>query len=219
MLEATKLEKSFTIDNRRIPVLKGIDVSIKDGEFVVIRGTSGSGKSTLLSILSGLDRPTKGQVTLDGFKLSDASESEAADVRARKIGFIFQSFQLLPMLTAVENVAFPAEIIGDKHAYSKASALLKKVGLDHRKDNMPHQLSGGEKQRVALCRAIINKPSVIFADEPTGNLDSKNTDNVLNLLLDLHREMKSTLILVTHNDNLASSADRTLMLKDGRFDA
>ncbi len=217
ILEARHLNKAYTVDNRRITVLRDISLSIAAGEFVVIMGSSGSGKTTLLTLLSGLDQPSSGQVTIQGQAITGATEDELAPIRNRMIGFVFQSFHLVPSMTAKENIMFPAEIMGKKDAEKIARGLLKRVGLADRADNMPSQLSGGEKQRVSLCRAMVNHPRLLFADEPTGNLDSENGNIVLSQLIDLKNEQGSTLILVTHNPDIAKAADRVLTLEDGRF--
>ena len=217
ILEARNLNKTYALDNRRITVLKDISLSIATGEFVVITGSSGSGKTTLLTLLSGLDQPSSGQVAIQGQEIVGATEDELAPIRNRMIGFVFQSFHLVPSTTAKENIMFPAEIMGKKDAEQAARRLLKRVGLADRADNMPSQLSGGEKQRVSLCRAMVNHPKLLFADEPTGNLDSENGRVVLSQLIDLKTEQGATLVLVTHNPDIAKAADRVLTLEDGRL--
>ena len=217
ILEARHLNKTYALDNRRITVLKDISLSIATGEFVVITGSSGSGKTTLLTLLSGLDQPSSGQVAIQGQEITGATEDELAPIRNRMIGFVFQSFHLVPSMTAKENIMFPAEIMGKKDAEQTARRLLKRVGLADRADNMPSQLSGGEKQRVSLCRAMVNHPKLLFADEPTGNLDSENGRVVLSQLIDLKTEQGATLVLVTHNPDIAKAADRVLTLEDGRL--
>ena len=217
ILEARNLNKIYALDNRRITVLKDISLSIATGEFVVITGSSGSGKTTLLTLLSGLDQPSSGQVAIQGQEIVGATEDELAPIRNRMIGFVFQSFHLVPSMTAKENIMFPAEIMGKKDAEQTARRLLKRVGLADRADNMPSQLSGGEKQRVSLCRAMVNHPKLLFADEPTGNLDSENGRVVLSQLIDLKTEQGATLVLVTHNPDIAKAADRVLTLEDGRL--
>jgi putative ABC transport system ATP-binding protein len=217
VVEASRLTKTYTIGERTIHVLEDLSLSVAEGEFLVIQGNSGSGKTTLLSLLSGLDRPTRGRVFLDGKDITDLQEDELAPLRNETIGFVFQSFHLVPSLTAMENVMFPAELRRDRHAMERARGLLERVGMQEREESFPHQLSGGEKQRVAICRALVNHPRVIFADEPTGNLDSVNGQAVLDLLLELRREHHSTLVLVTHSGQIASMADRTILLRDGRI--
>lgn len=217
ILEVKNIKKNFTLEKNKIEILKGISVKIKKGEFVAIMGSSGSGKSTFLSIIAGLDKPTSGSVTLDNEILTNLNEDKLAKMRNEKIGFIFQSFYLIPSLTAKENVMFPLEI-SKKLNEKKVDGLLERVKLSHRKNNYPNQLSGGEKQRVAISRALINNPAIIFADEPTGNLDSKNGEDILKLLLELKEEFKTTLVVVTHEEKLAKKADRILMLKDGKIE-
>lgn len=199
-----------------VEALRGVDLHAGAGEFVAVTGSSGSGKSTLLTVLSGLDLPTSGTISIDGIDLTRANEDELSSLRNTRIGFVFQAFHLVSSLTALDNVAFPAELAGDPLALERARDLLKRVGLEARQDSFPHQLSGGEKQRVAICRALVNRPALIFADEPTGNLDSVNGEEVLNLLLELRAEYGSTLVLVTHSDSLAARADRIIHMRDGR---
>lgn len=216
-LEARRLTKSYTIGSRTITVLDDVSFTIAPGEFVVIKGSSGSGKTTLLSLLSGLDNPTSGRVLVQGKDITDLSEDALAPMRNRTIGFVFQSFHLVPSLNALENVMFPAELAGTDRPEMRAADLLERVGVGHRVNNYPHQLSGGERQRVAICRALINDPRILFADEPTGNLDSRNGDAILDLLLDLHRERGTTLVMVTHSDAIANMAERVLNIHDGRL--
>jgi putative ABC transport system ATP-binding protein len=217
ILQAQHITKTYRVDNRVIPVLVDVSLTVEAGEFVIISGSSGSGKTTLLTVLSGLDHPTSGQVFIDGRDITDASEADLAPLRNRVIGFVFQSFHLVPSMTAVENVMFPAELKGDLDAADRASQLLARVGLSGRAGNLPSQLSGGEKQRVALCRALINRPKLLFADEPTGNLDSDNGRAVLDQLIDLKQVYGATLVLVTHNPEIARAADRVLTLTDGHL--
>lgn len=217
ILEAKNLNKTYTVDHRNIMVLNDISLAVAPGEFVVIAGSSGSGKTTLLTLLSGLDHPSSGRVFIDQRDITDASEDELAPLRNRMIGFVFQSFHLVPSMTAIENIMFPAELLGRPDAEKKARQLLERVGLEDRADNLPSQLSGGEKQRISLCRAMINDPKLLFADEPTGNLDSQNGRIVLAQLLELKAEQGATLILVTHNPEIAAAADRVLTLIDGRL--
>ena len=198
-------------------VLDSISLSVAEGEFLVIKGESGSGKSTLLSLLSGLDRPDTGRILLGDQDITDFTEDDLAPIRNSTFGFIFQSFHLIPSLTARENVMFPAELNGDLRAREKADRLLERVGLSARAASFPHQLSGGEKQRCALCRALINEPHILFADEPTGNLDLANGRAVMTLLRELQREQRTSLILVTHSQDIAQSADRVITLQDGRI--
>jgi len=215
IVETRNLEKIYTIGERRQQILKDVNLRIVAGEFVVVSGSSGSGKTTLLSILSGLDRPTSGSILLSGRDITGLSEDELAPVRNLETGFVFQAFHLVPSLTALENVMFPAELRRDPEARTKAGDLLRRVGLWERRDSFPQQLSGGEKQRTAICRALINRPKIIFADEPTGNLDSENSRGIVELLAELHREEKTTLVLATHSPEIASRADRVIVLRDG----
>lgn len=217
ILEAVDLNKSYSAGSRSIKVLEGIFLTVVAGEFLVVEGKSGSGKSTLLSLLAGLDKPDAGKIMLTGTDITELPEEKLAPFRNRTIGFVFQAFHLMPSLTALENIMFPAELGGDKQAAAKAERLLNRVGLHERGGNFPHQLSGGEKQRVAICRALINEPAVLFADEPTGNLDSANDTLVLNLLLELRREHRTSLILATHSSVIARTADRVVRLADGRI--
>ena len=196
-------------------ILKGINLEIPRGQFAAIMGPSGSGKSTLLGLLAGLDSPTTGQIILDGEDITQLSEDQMALVRGRKIGFVFQSYHLLPTLTAEENVLLPMELAGKTADRSRARDLLNRVGLKGRFDHYPVQLSGGEQQRVALARAFALHPPILLADEPTGNLDSAAGRVVLDLLLALNREEGATLVLVTHEQSLAECADRRILLRDG----
>jgi putative ABC transport system ATP-binding protein len=185
----------------------------------VVNGPSGSGKTTLITLLSGLDRPSAGTVRLDGRELTTLSEEQLAPLRNAAIGFVFQAYHLIPSLSALENVMFPAELRGDAQARAKARELLAKAGVAGREANFPHQLSGGEKQRVAICRALINAPAIVFADEPTGNLDSASGRAVLDLMLDLRRERGTALVTVSHSPEIAARADRVITLVDGRIRA
>jgi putative ABC transport system ATP-binding protein len=217
ILETRSISKTYTAGDRKIAVLDSVSLAVADGEFLVVQGESGSGKSTLLSILSGLDSVDSGRVLIDGKDITNLSEDELAPLRNSFFGFVFQSFHLVPSLTALENIMFPAELRGDLRAQEKAEELLRRVGLSDRGASFPHQLSGGEKQRCAICRALVNDPRIIFADEPTGNLDSMNGAAVLELLLELHQERKTTLVLVTHSREIAGKAGRVVLLQDGRI--
>ncbi len=217
ILEAKALNKTYTVNHQDIIVLNDISLTVEPSEFVVITGSSGSGKTTLLTLLSGLDKPTSGQIFIDQQDITGASEDDLAPLRNRMIGFVFQSFHLIPSMSAMENIMFPAELQGLGNAEKKARQLLERVGLADRADNLPSQLSGGEKQRVSLCRAMINAPKLLFADEPTGNLDSKNGRIVFAQLVEMKNEQGATLILVTHNPEIATAADRVLTLRDGRL--
>lgn len=200
-----------------LEILKGIDLEIKAAETVAIVGASGSGKSTLLGLLAGLDHATEGQVWIDDAELSALSEDERAELRGERVGFVFQSFQLLPSLTALENVMLPAEIAGAEDAAEQARHFLDRVGLSERLDHYPRQLSGGEQQRVAIARAFASRPDLLFADEPTGNLDTETGAHVIDLLFELNVETGTTLVLVTHEQRLAARCDRELRLEAGRL--
>jgi putative ABC transport system ATP-binding protein len=200
---------------RRVDILKGITLTIPAGQFVAIVGASGSGKSTLLGLLAGLDTPSSGEIWLDGVPIHNLVESQLAAVRGKKIGFVFQSYQLIQTLTALENVLLPYELNVEGNGLAKARRLLEEVGLKERVDHYPIQLSGGEQQRVALARAFVVEPPIVMADEPTGNLDSTNGKLVLDLLLSRNRTAKTTLVLVTHDPDVAGMADRKIVLKDG----
>ncbi len=217
VVEARDITKTYSIGDRNIRVLENVSLSVPKGDFLVVAGSSGSGKTTLLSLLSGLDKPTSGRVLLENRDITDTSEDDLAPLRNEIIGFVFQAFHLVPSLTALENVMFPAELKHDSRARTRALDLLKRVGMQGRRENFPHQLSGGEKQRVAICRAVINNPKIIFADEPTGNLDSENGRAVLDLLVEFQKERRTTLVLVTHSREIAEMADRVIVLKDGRI--
>jgi len=218
ILEVRNLTKSIDTGTHRVDILRGINFEVPAGQFVAIMGASGSGKSTLLGLLAGLDTATSGSIILDGTDITGLSEDELAVVRGSKIGFVFQSYQLIPTLTAEENVLLPHELMGGdaKAGTARARGLLESVGLGDRMDHYPVQLSGGEQQRVALARAFMVKPPVLMADEPTGNLDSVNGSHVLDLLLSLNQREHTTLVLVTHDQALASRADRIVTLRDGQ---
>lgn len=217
IIRASKLRKSYVIENRRMMILDGIDLTVVKGEFAVISGSSGSGKTTLLSLLSGLDQPDSGEIVLHEQNITRLSEEQLAPVRNSLTGFVYQHFHLIPSLNALENVMFPAELRGDNEAEEKARDLLGKVGLTERMHSFPQQLSGGEQQRVAICRAMINDPLILFADEPTGNLDSTNSGLVVDLLIRMHREKNTTLVLATHSRQLAERADRIIHIHDGHI--
>jgi putative ABC transport system ATP-binding protein len=212
---ARQVTKRIDTATHTVEILKGIDFEIERGQFVAIMGASGSGKSTLLGLLAGLDAPTSGQILLDGADITGLEEDELAVLRGRTVGFVFQSYQLIPTLTAEENVLLPLDLAGERHAGDRARDLLDRVGLLDRRDHYPVQLSGGEQQRVALARAFVMRPPILMADEPTGNLDSKNGRLVLDLLLQLNQREKTTLLLVTHDRELAAFADRIITLRDG----
>ena len=215
MIAVRGLIKTIRNGASSVEILKGINISIAAGEFVAIMGASGSGKSTLLGLLAGLDTPTSGGVLLNGTAISYLSEDKLAQVRGRTIGFVFQSYQLIPTLTALENVLLPYELNAGSDGLERAKNLLASVGLTDRMHHYPVQLSGGEQQRVALARAFILKPPIVLADEPTGNLDTTNGQHVLDLLLELNRNEKTTLVLVTHDAAIAAYANRRIVLRDG----
>ncbi len=199
-----------------LTILDNVSLEIPDGQFVAVTGASGSGKSTLLGLIAGLDAPSSGEIMIDGANVTTMSEDELAELRSEQIGFIFQSFHLIPSLTAFENVIIPMEILGLKDAKSRAAKLLEDVELTARGHHYPTELSGGEQQRVAIARAFANQPKILLADEPTGNLDSKNGNHIFDLMTDLHNQHNVTLILVTHDQSLAERAQRQVILKDGR---
>jgi len=217
ILQATGITKSIDTGTHRVEILRGIDLEVPAGQFVAIMGASGSGKSTLLGLLAGLDTPSAGRIVIDGVDITGLNEDALALVRGRKIGFVFQSYQLIPTLTAEENVLLPHELGGGdiRAGIARARELLTSVGLADRLDHYPVQLSGGEQQRVALARAFMVKPPILMADEPTGNLDSVNGAHVLDLLIELNRREDTTLILVTHDQTLAARAGRIVTLSDG----
>lgn len=217
MVSATQLSKRVSTAEGFLDILSGVNLEIKTGERVAIIGVSGSGKSTLLGLLAGLDSPSEGEVMLAGERLDQLDEDGRARVRAGQVGFVFQSFQLLPGLTALENVMLPLELAGFADPASNARGLLARVGLGERLSHYPRQLSGGEQQRVAIARAFAMKPAVLFADEPTGNLDSATGARVIDLLFDLNKELRTTLVLVTHDENLASRCERHIHLDAGRI--
>lgn len=215
MLRSESLTQTYLSGGRPLTVLNDITFSLERGGFLAIVGPSGSGKTTLLGLLAGLDRPAKGRVELDGHDLGRMTEDQRARLRAEKVGFVFQSFQLIPTLTARENVQVPLELRGEL-AEARAQELLERVGLGDRADHYPAQLSGGEQQRVALARAFSIRPQILFADEPTGNLDAKTGATIITLMEELNRELSTTLVLVTHDHDLAARARRTIRLSDGR---
>ena len=216
IVSAANLSKRVATAEGTLDILSGVNLEIKTGERVAIIGVSGSGKSTLLGLLAGLDTPTQGEVTLAGERLDRLDEDGRARVRAGHVGFVFQSFQLLPGLTALENVMLPLELAGLMEPQQQARELLARVGLGARLSHYPRQLSGGEQQRVAIARAFAMKPAVLFADEPTGNLDSATGARVIDLLFDLNKEQRTTLVLVTHDEHIAARCERHIYLDAGR---
>ncbi|MAF16900.1 MAG: ABC transporter [Marinomonas sp.] len=216
-LTIEKLNHSVATSNGELDILKGINLSIRDGESVAIVGASGSGKSTLLGLMAGLDQHTQGSIRLYDQPLEQLDEEGRAVLRGQYVGFIFQSFHLLPSLTALENVMLPNELKGDRSAKDRAQSLLEQVGLSHRISHYPRQLSGGEQQRVAIARAFASAPKILFADEPTGNLDSKNGALVEDLLFELNQKQGTTLVVVTHDPELAARCDRQIEIHDGEL--
>lgn len=220
LIQITKIKRDFVLGNEIVYVLKGIDLEINKGEYVALMGPSGSGKSTLMNLLGCLDTPTSGSYILNGKDVSKMHDDELAEIRNKEIGFVFQTFNLLPRTTALDNVALPMIYAG----YSKtdrnirATEVLKQVGLDDRMDHQPNQLSGGQRQRVAVARALVNKPSIILADEPTGNLDSKTSVEIMKLFGDIHAA-GNTVILVTHEEDIAKYAHRIIRLRDGMIES
>jgi putative ABC transport system ATP-binding protein len=217
MIKTQNLSKTVTIADGELQILKGIELEINTSECVAIIGASGSGKSTLLGLLAGLDEASSGSVSIDGQDISTMSEDERAQIRSEKVGFVFQSFQLLPSLTALENVMLPLELSGTRDAESQARSFLERVGLGERLKHYPRILSGGEQQRVAIARAFASTPAILFADEPTGNLDTETGTHIIDLLFELNREQDTTLILVTHEQRLAQRCDRILELHAGEL--
>ena len=216
MIQLANVSKVVKSGSEQLTILHELNLQIPGGQFVAVVGPSGSGKSTLLGLIAGLDGPTTGTIQLDGHEITKMNEDDLAELRGNLIGFIFQSFHLIPSLTAYENILVPMEIMGLSRARERAQALLDEVGLHDRGHHYPSQLSGGEQQRVAIARAFANDPQILMADEPTGNLDSKNGAHIIELLLKLNRERGTTLLLVTHEHQLASLADRKITLGDGR---
>ena len=216
MLVAHDITQTYQSGARTLTVLDAVSFEIPAGAFVAIVGPSGSGKTTLLGLLAGLDTPSRGRVVLDGVNLNNLSEDARAKLRGEKVGFVFQNFQLIPTLSALENVSIPLDLRGDPHAMPRARELLDRVGLADRATHLPAQLSGGEQQRVAVARAFANRPRILFADEPTGNLDGATGARIIELIEELNRESGSTVILVTHDASLADRTDRIIRLADGR---
>ena len=217
MIRISGLNKSLYGGGHRVDILNQIDLIIPRGQFVAITGASGSGKTTLLSLIAGLDTPTGGTIFIDGQDITKLNEDELAELRGKRFGFIFQSFYLIPTLTALENVLIAAELNSTNGSQQKSIDLLSIVGLAERLHHYPAQLSGGEQQRLCLARAFINEPDIVLADEPTGNLDSKNSNHILDLMIDLHLDKKATIALVTHESSIAGKAERTLVMADGKI--
>ena len=217
IIEIKGVWKTYQLGEVSVSALRGLDLTVFKGEFLTVLGPSGSGKSTAMNIIGALDTPTKGKVLLDGINISELSESDLAQLRGKKIGFVFQTFNLIPSLSALENVMLPMvfQSVGIEARYSRARALLERVGLGHRLTHRPNELSGGERQRVAIARALANDPEVILADEPTGNLDSKTGREVMLLFDELNRKDNKTVIMVTHDQDLVKHSERTCYLRDG----
>jgi len=217
LLTAANLNKTVQVGEQSLAIIKDVSIHVDAGEFVVIMGKSGSGKSTLLGLLAALDYPDSGSVKLGEQTLSALDEDKLAAIRQREMGFVFQSFHLLPTLTVSENIAFPLDI-ARRPDNARVDELIDAVGLGHRRDSLPNQLSGGEQQRTAVARALVSCPKIVFADEPTGNLDEQNADQVMQLLLDLRQQTGSALVVVTHDPALAEMADRVITMHDGVID-
>jgi putative ABC transport system ATP-binding protein len=217
MIQFKNVTKTVRSGADDLTILDDVSFQIPDGEFVAVTGASGSGKSTLLGLIAGLDAPTSGSIVIDSDEITKMSEDALASIRSEKIGFVFQSFHLIPSLTAFENILIPMEILGLPDVRDRANRLLEQVDLTNRGHHYPAELSGGEQQRVAIARAVANSPKIILADEPTGNLDSKNGQHIFDLMKDLHRQNHVTLILVTHDAALAAQAQRQIVLTDGRI--
>jgi putative ABC transport system ATP-binding protein len=218
VLETAGLKKSYRMGNVTVEALKGVDISVKRGEFVSIIGPSGSGKSTLLNLVGCLDRPTDGKVLIDGVDVSKMNDAKLTDIRCSKIGYVFQKFYLLPFLTALENVELQARLAGLPDGKKKAAEALKLVGLGERMSHLPKEMSGGEQQRVAIARALVKSPSIILADEPTGNLDTKTGDMIMETFRNLHLQ-GITIVMVTHNPELAAKTNRIIKVRDGLLEA
>ncbi|NIQ00756.1 MAG: ATP-binding cassette domain-containing protein [Nitrospinaceae bacterium] len=217
MIEIRQLTKSLHGGGHRVDILTGINLTVPDGQFVAVMGPSGCGKTTLLSLIAGLDAPTTGSIRVDNEDITKLNEDELALLRGRRFGFVFQNFHLIPTLTALENVILSAELTGAASAYKKSEDLLGVVGLGERLHHYPSQLSGGEQQRLSLARAFVNEPDIVLADEPTGNLDSKNSGRVLDLIVELHRVKRATIIMVTHEAHIAERTQRILTMADGNI--
>src|SRR5690349_8744425 len=216
MIELYKVSKVVPSGAEMLTILHSLDLTIPGGQFITVIGPSGSGKSTLLGLIAGLDAPTSGEIRIDGQSINNMSEDALAELRGKKIGFIFQSFHLMPSLTALENILVPMEIAGASNARERAQSLLEDVDLVARAHHYPSQLSGGEQQRVAIARAFANNPTILLAEEPTGNLDSRNGRHVFEMMVEMNRRRRATLVLVTHDHELAALADRRIALREGR---
>lgn len=217
VLRAVGLKKYYGSGDTQVRALDGVDLEIEQGKFTAIIGTSGSGKSTLLNMLGGLDVPTEGSVQIGGTELAKLSGEQAAVFRRKKIGFVFQNYNLIPVLTAWENIVFPLSLDGQKPDRAFIMEVVKMLGLEEKLDTLPNNLSGGQQQRVAIARALASKPAIILADEPTGNLDSKTSDDVMGLLQTSSRTFRQTIVMITHNPEIAQRADRVVRIEDGRI--
>ncbi len=215
MIKISNLKKSLYGGGHQVDILKGLDIAIPSGQFMAITGASGSGKTTLLSLIAGLDTPTSGQILIDETDITQLNEDELAQLRGQRFGFVFQNFHLIPTLTALENVLLSVELNGNDQASERSIALLEEVGLGDRLNHYPSQLSGGEQQRLSLARAFVNEPDIVLADEPTGNLDSKNSQRILDLIHRLHQSQNATIVMVTHEQAIAETTQRILTLEDG----
>ena len=216
-LETKDLRKFYGSGDTQVKALDGVDLSVENGEFVAIVGTSGSGKSTLLHMLGGLDRPTSGAVLVDGKDIFSLKDEELTIFRRRKIGFVFQSYNLVPVLSVYENIVLPIQLDGGKVDQSYVNQVIEALGLEQKLQNLPSQLSGGQQQRVAIARALATKPAIILADEPTGNLDSKTSQDVLSLMKVTGQKFAQTMVMITHNEEIAQMADRIVRIEDGRI--
>ena len=219
MISLRSITKTVRSGTEDLTILDDVSMTIPDGQFVAVTGASGSGKSTLLGLIAGLDSPSSGEVFIDDDEITALKEDRLAEIRSKKIGFVFQSFHLIPSLTAFENILIPMEILGISNARERALMLIENVDLSNRGHHYPAELSGGEQQRVAIARAFANSPKILLADEPTGNLDSKNGEHIFELMTNLHRKNNVTLVLVTHDKALAIKSQRQIMLRDGRIEA
>ena len=217
IIQVENLHKIFRVGKVEVPALRGVNLRVKDGEFVSLVGPSGCGKSTLLHVIGGLTPPTSGRVVVDGMELGQMTEAQRTAMRRQKIGFVFQRFNLLPTLTAWGNIALACHIAGNRNGTSRAEmeAVIRMLGLEDRMAHRPYELSGGEQQRVAIARAVVNRPKIILADEPTGNLDTENSELVMNMLAELNRRLGQTILLITHNPEVATFTDRIVNMRDG----
>jgi len=217
LIQIKELTKNLKGGGHRVDILNGIDLEVSKGQFLAITGPSGSGKTTLLSLIAGLDSPTSGSIIIDGQDITQLNEDQLAYLRNARFGFVFQNFHLIPTLTALENVRLATELNNSNHGEERSQNILKQVGLDDRLHHYPSQLSGGEQQRLSIARAFVNEPDIVLADEPTGNLDSKNTEKIMELISQLHQSRKATIVMVTHEPKVAKLSERILIFNDGRI--